>query len=103
MTEYFTTEENQLTHQERTKRYYIYNSIDSLHVHKNCLCYQIVVLLGKTLAGLLDHHEASLDLFCLLLYAFPLLTFSIRFELAYTHTMYYLAQVYKNLGKCVLI
>uniref|UniRef100_A0A667Y1C7 KIF-binding protein n=1 Tax=Myripristis murdjan TaxID=586833 RepID=A0A667Y1C7_9TELE len=41
MTEYFTTEENQLTHQERTK----------------------------------------------------------RFELAYTHTMYYLAQVYKNLGE----
>lgn len=24
---------------------------------------------------------------------------SSRFELAYTHTMYYLAQVYKNLGK----
>nr|XP_020445659.1 KIF1-binding protein [Monopterus albus] len=41
MTEYFTTEENLLTHQERTK----------------------------------------------------------RFELAYTHTMYYLAQVYKNLGQ----
>ncbi|TNN52634.1 KIF1-binding [Liparis tanakae] len=41
MTEYFTTEENLLTHQERTK----------------------------------------------------------RFELAYTHTMYYLAQVYKNLGE----
>uniref|UniRef100_A0AAQ5YL07 KIF-binding protein n=1 Tax=Amphiprion ocellaris TaxID=80972 RepID=A0AAQ5YL07_AMPOC len=41
MTEYFTSEENLLTHQERTK----------------------------------------------------------RFELAYTHTMYYLAQVYKNLGK----
>uniref|UniRef100_A0A8C2YZ89 KIF-binding protein n=1 Tax=Cyclopterus lumpus TaxID=8103 RepID=A0A8C2YZ89_CYCLU len=41
MTEYFTTEENMLTHQERTK----------------------------------------------------------RFELAYTHTMYYLAQVYKNLGE----
>ncbi|XP_059213595.1 KIF-binding protein [Centropristis striata] len=41
MTEYFTTEENLLTHQERTK----------------------------------------------------------RFELAYTHSMYYLAQVYKNLGE----
>uniref|UniRef100_A0A3Q2QWV4 KIF-binding protein n=1 Tax=Fundulus heteroclitus TaxID=8078 RepID=A0A3Q2QWV4_FUNHE len=41
MTEYFSTEENQLTHQERSK----------------------------------------------------------RFELAYTHTMYYLAQVYKNLGE----
>uniref|UniRef100_A0A4W6G307 KIF-binding protein n=1 Tax=Lates calcarifer TaxID=8187 RepID=A0A4W6G307_LATCA len=41
MTEYFTTEEKLLTHQERTK----------------------------------------------------------RFELAYTHTMYYLAQVYKNLGQ----
>ncbi|KAM8894303.1 KIF-binding protein [Spinachia spinachia] len=41
MTEYFTSEENLLTHQERTK----------------------------------------------------------RFELAYTHTMYYLAQVYKNLGE----
>ncbi|XP_037608018.1 KIF-binding protein [Sebastes umbrosus] len=41
MTEYFTTEEKLLTHQERTK----------------------------------------------------------RFELAYTHTMYYLAQVYKNLGE----
>ncbi|XP_029950941.1 KIF-binding protein [Salarias fasciatus] len=41
MTEYFTTEENQLTHQERTK----------------------------------------------------------RFELAFTHTMYYLAQVYKSLGQ----
>uniref|UniRef100_A0A7N8YK08 KIF-binding protein n=1 Tax=Mastacembelus armatus TaxID=205130 RepID=A0A7N8YK08_9TELE len=41
MTEYFTTEENLLTHQERTK----------------------------------------------------------RFELAYTHTMYYLAQVYRNLGQ----
>ncbi|XP_056134321.1 KIF-binding protein [Lampris incognitus] len=41
MTEYFSTEENLLTHQERTK----------------------------------------------------------RFELAYTHTMYYLAQVYKNLGE----
>ncbi|KAM9409233.1 KIF-binding protein [Pholidichthys leucotaenia] len=41
MTEYFTTEENLLTHQERTK----------------------------------------------------------RFELAYTHTMYYLAQVYQNLGE----
>ncbi|XP_012710609.2 KIF-binding protein [Fundulus heteroclitus] len=41
MTEYFSTEENQLTHQERFK----------------------------------------------------------RFELAYTHTMYYLAQVYKNLGE----
>ncbi|XP_017274282.1 KIF-binding protein [Kryptolebias marmoratus] len=41
MTEYFSTEENLLTHQERTK----------------------------------------------------------RFELAYTHTMYYLAQVYKNLGQ----
>ncbi|KAF3832527.1 hypothetical protein F7725_026192 [Dissostichus mawsoni] len=41
MADYFSTEENQLTHQERTK----------------------------------------------------------RFELAYTHTMYYLAQVYKNLGE----
>ncbi|KAM4597025.1 KIF-binding protein [Fundulus diaphanus] len=41
MTEYFSAEENQLTHQERSK----------------------------------------------------------RFELAYTHTMYYLAQVYKNLGE----
>ncbi|KAG7482523.1 KIF1-binding protein [Solea senegalensis] len=41
MTEYFTTEENLLTHQERNK----------------------------------------------------------RFELAYTHTMYYLAQIYKNLGQ----
>lgn len=41
MTEYFSTEENMLTHQERTR----------------------------------------------------------RFELAYTHTMYYLAQVYKNLGE----
>ena len=26
-------------------------------------------------------------------------TSSLRFELAYTHTMYYLAQVYKNLGE----
>lgn len=26
-----------------------------------------------------------------------------RFELAYTHTMYYLAQVYKNLGESDLV
>lgn len=27
----------------------------------------------------------------------------LRFELAYTHTMYYLAQVYKNLGESDLV
>lgn len=61
-----------------------------------------------------SHFSLSLLCVSISLYSFPsfflplfslsfLPSVSTRFELAYTHTMYYLAQVYKNLGESDLV
>ena len=109
MTEYFSTEENHLTHQERTKRYWKHTEF--LYTHylfsdKVNTLLSSVQPFTKLTAGAI-YILCSLPSFLTSLSPLSLSCLSFlgvsRFELAYTHTKYYLAQVYQYLGESSLL